>query len=329
MQIVVIRFSSMGDIVLQTSFLKWLRTNYPQAKINYIVADEYKSLLSSSEYIDQVIGLNRKNGIRELFRIKEIIEQQLKADIVFDLHNTLRGKILKILCCKTLFIPVDKNSFARNLLVRTKINLLKDQESIHYRYINDFAFMSGKDVSNKDYPMTRLGEFKSTEKFIIVSPVASFENKIWPLDNYRRLIEKILSEPRFEEYQIRILGGPSDAYCSEVVVDDSRVENLQGKLNLAETRDLISRATLTITNDTGVGHISESYNVPVIAFFGPTVKEFGFAPHLPKSVVLEASTPCRPCSTTGKDPCSQKSLLCMEEIKVEKAFEAFNEVIQC
>ena len=150
-----------------------------------------------------------------------------------------------------------------------------------------------------------------------------WKGKYLPLYCPKKLIEMIVEEPRFQEYQIRILGGPSDSYCSEIEVENPRVENLQGKLSLAETRDLISRGTLTITNDTGVGHISESYNVPVIAFFGPTVKEFGFAPHLPRSIVLEATTPCRPCSTTGKDPCSQKSLLCMEEIKVEKAFEAF------
>ena len=100
-----------------------------------------------------------------------------------------------------------------------------------------------------------------------------------------------------------------------------RVGWVKGKTSFLESSEIIGGASLVITNDTGVLHLSESFGIPVVSFFGPTTPDFGFRPHLEQSVCFYKGVKCSPCSATGAKPCFQKSLLCMEAIDVNEVFQ--------
>src|SRR5690606_39183769 len=102
-------------------------------------------------------------------------------------------------------------------------------------------------------------------------------------------------------------------------------QNLQGKTSLNESAAWIKNASLCIGNDTGLGHIAESFGVPSIVIFGPTVKEFGFGPHLRDSMVIEEDVFCRPCSTTGARACYRDKQYCMLDITPDKVFASLKE----
>ena len=322
MNIVIIRFSSMGDVLLQTSFVRWLKLNIPQSKVFYITSKEFVGLLDNNPDIDQVIEFDRKQGTTSLLKLSSLIQKDLRADIVFDLHQTLRARILYFLCFKVNFITVDKRSLERLLLVNLKLNLLKTNSSIHDRLVNDFRFLISNSQDLKKFPKTRFFNDNQVQKKkrIIFSPVASFENKKWPLSYYKELLELLLKDSDFSGYEFIILGGPNDDDCIDMMIDSPRVTNFQGKLDLKQTAAEVSSAQLVVTNDTGIAHISESVGTKCYVFFGPTVKEFGFAPHLPDLKIFETNLSCRPCSTTGKKACSQEDLFCMKNIKPKDVY---------
>ena len=120
-----------------------------------------------------------------------------------------------------------------------------------------------------------------------------------------------------------------DNFCDAFnEISSERFKNLQGKTSLKETMSLLSPARLCIGNDSGMNHIAEAYGVPCVTLFGPTDSRFGFAPHGSKSCFLEKELFCRPCSTTGKDPCYRDRHYCMEEISIMDVMKNVEEVLE-
>lgn len=346
MHIVLIRFSSMGDIVLQTPFISWLKSQFPKCKITFITSSQFTDLIKGHPFIDEVISYDRLKGMDDIRALKKLslkISTDLKADFIIDLHGTTRGKLIRFFCHSVPSIKVYKRSFARFLLVALKIDLLKSLETHHERIIQDFKILFGKKynktqlmnfiqletaLKSKTLNTTALS-FNSdikprlTNPYIVISPVASFKSKRWPIANFVSLANCILNSDKFRNISIIILAGPDDKYCSDFdSIESERLLNLQGKTSVNESNEILAHTLFAITNDTGVAHMCESFGRPVISFFGPTSPSFGFPPHLDDSKVLMQKPSCSPCSNTGARDCFQKTHKCMEDITVEMAFEA-------
>lgn len=346
MHFVFIRFSSMGDVVLQTSIFAWLKLNFPESRITLITSSEFKDLVENHKFIDTVISYKKLRGIADVKSLWKLA-REIKGDVIIDLHNTLRAKLLKLALFRLPQVTVSKRTFQRFLLVKLKINTLKNLESHHTRIINDLSFIFDTDfdleeleefilkkTSNKDMTLTtnsvsfleKLTPVISS-KYIVISPVASFQTKLWPINYYLELCNKILLDESFLNYEIVIIGGPNDLACKQFdSIESVRIHNYQGKTSFMESSQIIAGGSLTITNDTGVAHLSESFGIGVLSFFGPTSPDFGFRPHLLKSKVLYKDIKCSPCSATGSKACSQSSLLCMEGISTDEAYIALKQM---
>jgi lipopolysaccharide heptosyltransferase II len=346
MHIVLIRFSSMGDIVLQTPFISWLKSQFPKCRITFITSSQFTGLIEGHPFIDNVIGYDRLKGMDDIRALKALstkITADLKADFIIDLHGTTRGKLIRFFCHSIPSIKVYKRGLSRFLLVALKIDLLKRLETHHERLIQDFKVLFGKPYNKSDLMEfiqveTKLKHktlnttglsFKTELKprvanpYIVISPVASFKSKRWPISNFVSLADTILNSDKFRAFSIIILAGPDDKYCSEFdLIKSERLLNLQGKTSVNESNEILAHTVFAITNDTGVAHMCESFARPVISFFGPTSPSFGFPPHLADSKVLMQKPGCSPCSNTGARNCHQKRHICMEDITVDMAFEA-------
>lgn len=338
MHIVLIRFSSMGDIVIQSAFVAWLRQNIKNLKITFITSAEFSSLLTNHPFVDQVITHERAKGLKDIKQLKKISHQicELNPDFIIDLHGTLRAKLIKLFTLNIPHISVAKRSFLRFLLVKFKIDLLKDIKPQVERTIEDFSFLTSSSYeleelssfvslqtkNNNNSLTTLIQSFDQTHKneygkYIVISPVASFIQKRWPIERFIKLLENLLNRKELEEFKFVIVGGNSDNYCQELSLDPKRVINLQGNSSLEDTNKALKHAALVVTNDTGVGHMAEALGVKTISIFGPTSPSFGFRPYLKESQTVYANVKCSPCSNTGGKACSKNSLLCMEAISVE------------
>lgn len=353
MHFVLIRFSSLGDIILQSPIFSWLKFQFPSCKITFITSVEFSALVEGHPYIDEVKTIKRLKGVEDIKQLRFLaneIQQDLNADIIIDLHNTLRAKLIRFFCFKIPSIIVHKRSFLRFLLVKLKINLLINLESHHERVINDIRFML-----NKTFDFDELAQFnqeqtgsekiglttvpKSFTKvkeivqgdYIAISPIASFSPKRWPMENFKVLIETFLMDEQFSALKVVLVAGPNDTYCDEMISStlsqSSRFINLQGKTSLEETSMVLARAKLSVTNDTGTGHITEAFGNPALTIFGPTSESFGFKPHLSLSKAISTKEWCRPCSGTGSKDCFRKEQYCMTKISPDFVYKELRETL--
>lgn len=339
MHILLVRFSSMGDVVLQTATINWLRALLgKEVRFSFVTSQEFVSLLDTHPEISHVIGFDRRKGEKWKDLEKKIDELDNKhpIDLILDLHATLRSFRLKLSFWTIPALTVDKRRWERFLLTKVKNVTLKKLfdkkifglETQVERIINDFESMF-LDVRGKrrtiDFrhgphdEMTSLSPlpvYPIPGPYVVIAPSASFLYKRWPVAHFVELTRKLLKETDFHYV---VLAGPDDKFCEAFnEIESDRFHNLQGKTSLKESMNVLAHSKLCIGNDSGMNHIAEAYSAPVITIFGPTDPRFGFAPHGTKSRTLSKDMFCKPCSTTGKTACYRDRHYCMEEISVEE-----------
>jgi len=330
----VIRFSSLGDIVLLTPLFREIKKEFPGIITDFLTSTTFADVCANNPNIDNLIALDRTLGKNELAKVVKECSQQ-KYDYIFDAHGSLRSRLFRSKCFG-LFNSfhhntalIDKRSWKRNLLLKFKINYLQQktaQRRIYCQLLNQFGKTTPFDDSTELFPGPKeknsvdelLKDLPHTsKKLIAIGPSASFKGKCWPWESFLQLSE-VLSRLN---YQILLLGGPNDQEPGWMAANTQETFlNLSGRLSYLESAELLSRCCLSVSNDSAVVHISEAMGTPAIAIFGPTVAEFGFAPYLDKSRLLETSLPCRPCSRNGKGKCTNKiQRQCLKDITVEHA----------
>lgn len=339
MHILLVRFSSMGDVVLQTATINWLRSLLgKEARFTFVTSSEFVSLLDTHPEVKTVIGFNRRKGEKWSDLLNKITEIDNKdpIDLILDLHATLRSFRLKISFWNIPSLTVDKRRWERFFLTKIKSvrlkkifdkkffglepqveRIIRDFESIFLdtrgtRRTIDFR----KGPHNEMTSLAPLPEYPIPVPYVVIAPSASFQFKRWPVSYFVELTKKLLDETT---YHFVVLAGPDDKFC-EVFneINHERLHNLQGKTSLKESMNVLAHSRFCIGNDSGMNHIAEAYGVPCITLFGPTDPRFGFAPHGSRSRFLSRDMFCKPCSTTGKTPCYRDRHYCMEEISVEE-----------
>jgi heptosyltransferase-2 len=205
-----------------------------------------------------------------------------------------------------------KPTFAKLLLVYFKINLLNEYKSIVRRY----AEAAGVEVDQKGLELFLPTEIEPKlepgKKYIGVAPGAKHFTKRWPQEYFIEFGKQITKHG----FTVVLFGGKSDhELCAEISKQISGSINLQNDDSLFQTGADMKLCKLIVTNDSGLMHTAASVNVPVVAIFGSTVKEFGFAPYGVQNLILENNSLfCRPCSHIGKSNCPKKHFKCMKDV---------------
>lgn len=336
MHILLIRFSSMGDVVLQTATVNWLRSLYgKQLQVTFVTSREFASLVEGHPGINFVMSFDRrKEKWGEFIKRLDLHTADHPVDLILDTHATLRSFRLKLSYWGTKQLTVDKRRWERFFLTKIKSVTVRrlfhgkifGMESQVERIITDLQTLFGdtRGVSEtRDYrrgphqEMTSLSElpvYPIPGKYIVLAPSASFAPKRWGINSFVELARELLKDT---ELHVVVLAGPDDKFCEAFhVITDPRLLNLQGKTTLKESMQILARAEASVGNDSGMNHIAEAYGVPVVTIFGPTDPLFGFVPHGNRSGHLSKDLWCKPCSTTGKSPCYRREHFCMNEITV-------------
>jgi ADP-heptose:LPS heptosyltransferase len=349
MHILLVRFSSMGDIVLQTATINWLRALLgKEACFSFVTSSEFKSLLEAHPEVKSVIAFDRRNGEKWGDLVKKIdrLNDENPIDLILDLHATLRSFRLKLSYWNIPSLTVDKRRWERFFLTKIKSvrfkrlfeNKVFGLEPQVERIIGDFEgifhdlrgkrrtieFRRGPHHEMTSLPS--LGECSIPAPYIVIAPSASFLFKRWPVKFFVELTKKVLQQTN---HHVVILAGPDDTFCEAFSeIENPHFHNLQGKTSLKESMNVLAHAKICIGNDSGMNHIAEAYGVPCLTLFGPTDPKFGFAPHGSQSRFISKKMFCKPCSTTGKSSCYRDRHYCMEGISVEEVERAAFEILE-
>jgi lipopolysaccharide heptosyltransferase II len=329
----VIRLSSVGDIVLTSPLLRALKARFPKSTVDFLVKSSYVNLVRNNPNVSRVIEFPDGGSLADAFAIRQEIRNR-PYDLVIDAHDSIRSRIL----CAGLknVVRINKRKILRTLLVRTKIDLYDrfgGAPDVPARYIEPVAHL-GVDDDGASPELHVPEELRETVASMLagesidpasscigICPSARHVNKRWPADRYASaasIVAQRLNLP------IVIFGAAEERPASIAIEEminrltpSVSVANLAGWLSLAETAAAMDRCSVVITNDTGLMHIASARRRPLVALFGPTVRQFGFFPRGDRVRVLETGgLPCRPCTHIGLKHCPEKHFRCMNDIAV-------------
>jgi ADP-heptose:LPS heptosyltransferase len=304
----IIRFSSIGDIVLTTPVVRCLKTQVYNAEVHYLTKPGFAGILATNPYIDKLHILD-KPILEKALELK-----QLGFDYVIDLHNNLRTRIFKSILDLPSF-SFEKLNVEKSILVHTKLNTLPPVHIVD-RYLNTLqSFDVTNDEMGLDYFLPAGFLFNPTiqlpEHFIAFAIGAQHATKRLPN-------EKIISICRQVKQPIVLLGGKEDAANGETIAaqSGSHVIHLCGKLSLHESAYVVSQSDKVITHDTGLMHIAAAFKKEIFSVWGNTVPEFGMTPYYGNKNIRQSlfeikNLYCRPCSKIGFTECPQKHFKCM------------------
>ena len=314
-KILIIRFSSIGDIVLTTPVIRCVKKQFPDAEVHYVTKEVFKNILIHNPYIDKVHTF--KEDISELY-------EPLKAenfDVVIDLHKNLRSLRLKQKL-KAKNYSFDKLNLQKFLAVNFKqINKLPNKHIVD-RYFDAVAPLGiksdGKGLDhfihqNDRVDVSSLLTDHLQKTFVALVVGGSYFTKKIPLNKLSEICKN-------SKLPIIVLGGKEDKPVGdELKKQFPQLINTCGQYTINQSASIIEQAEWVVSSDTGLMHIAAAYNKKIISMWGNTIPEFGMSPYLPnlENKILEVKNlSCRPCSKLGYKKCPKGHFKCMNDLDV-------------
>lgn len=339
MKILIIRFSSIGDIVLTSPVIRCLKKEFPNAEIHYLTKKQFKGILEPNPYVDKVHVL--EGDIQPV--ILNLLKERFRY--IIDLHNNIRTRYVKSMLHQAFnsnieTFKVNKLNTRKWLLTNLKINKMPDV-SIVDRYFEtvrklgvkndgqglDFFIPESEEIKKDDLPMSHSLGYAAC----VIG--GQHETKKMPIEKWKQYCAAL-------PFPIVLLGSKDDISAAEQirVVDEVKVYNACGKFSLHESADIVKHARFVITHDTGLMHIAAAFKKPIISIWGNTVPEFGMYPYYgfnnlktnvaPQSYMMQVSKlTCRPCSKIGYAKCPKGHFKCMQKQDIAQLLEVSHGLI--
>ena len=327
-KLLVLRFSSIGDIIQTTSVLNSLKKYFPNCTIEYLTLKKYAPLLLNHPSIDFLHSIEPEAKIKS---IKNLIYKR-EYELVIDLHNSVRSKLIrsKIKTVKSLHVTKPRrnrlllflnhqNNFNSNFNQKEWLHQpLKKLFPTDYKASQISLNVSDKE-KNEGINLLNANGLKDKKYFTLI-PGAAWSQKQWNLEKYIKI-----SKQCFQKYALIpvIIGSKDDVICKKI--HQGLLKNsidLSGKSTIRQSMSIISNSALTIGSDTGFTYASEALSVPTIAILGPTSKETGAGVSLKNSLNVQKNNIwCRPCSQNGSFPCYRQSQHCMDDLSTDDVFK--------
>lgn len=313
MKILLIRFSSIGDIVLTFPVVNAIRKSFPEAKIHFASKKSFETLLLGAEGIDQFHFLSDSFS-----SFKDEVKKE-KFDYIIDLHNNLRTRRLTF--GNTAKIArFDKLNIRKWLLTKWKLKVMPNVHVVD-RYLDTLKVLGIHSVDQTRNTFTvPLSDrviiperFPNIEgPFVTFAIGAQFKTKRVPKEKWVEILHEI------DDY-VLLIGGEMDREIGDWLVEKCPTKvmvNTCGKLTILESASVVSQAKSLLTNDTGMMHIAACFDTQIISIWGNTTPEFGMSPYRPEGTKSDQlfqveGLSCRPCSKIGFQECPKKHFHCM------------------
>ncbi|MBX3163647.1 MAG: glycosyltransferase family 9 protein [Bacteroidetes bacterium] len=326
-KILIIRFSSIGDIVLTTPIVRCVKKRFPNAELHFVTKEVFKPILIHNSNINKIHTF--KHDVVELY-------DELKSEnfsLIIDLHKNLRSLRLKKQL-NVLSVSFKKLNFEKILAVRLKLKNALPNVHIVERYFESlFPIGVENDGKGLDYfigeeEKINVGKefFNGTgTKFIALVIGGSYYTKKIPLNKLQEICTN-------SKLPIVLMGGKEDKTVAEELQKQfPNLINACGTFSINQSVSIIQQAEWVITSDTGLMHIAAAYNKKIISVWGNTIPEFGMSPYKPnaENKILEVKNLfCRPCSKLGYHKCPKGHFKCMNDIDFEFVKELSTEALK-
>lgn len=328
-KLLIVRFSSIGDIVLTTPVIRAIHNLSERPEIHFITKKQFKDTLQNNPFIDKIYTIDK-----EITEVKDDLKAE-GYDLVIDLHSNLRSKRLKLM----LGVPAvrfDKLNLRKWLRVQLKYDRLPKMHIVE-RYIQPLIDLGiTYDGKGLDYFIT------DNDRQAVSQLPPHFQ------DGYHALViggthftkqiplEMLIEIGKRSSLPMVILGGPNDLEKAQSIENTlgDKVWNACGIFSLNESAALIEGCNKVVTSDTGLMHIASAFQKEILSLWGNTIPEFGMYPLLPKELEFKNrifqvdGLPCRPCSKIGFDHCPKKHFKCMLDINLEEVIRRLNATCQ-
>jgi ADP-heptose:LPS heptosyltransferase len=322
----IIRFSSIGDIVLTTPVIRCLKNQVEDAEVHFLTKKAFSSILAYNPYIDKLIFL--EDSLQKVVKDLKLEEY----DYIIDLHHNLRTSIIKART-KPLAFSFKKLNLEKWLMVNFKVNRLPDKHIVD-RYLDtvrlfdinndgkglDFFIDPTDEISLNDLPATHQNGYVG---FVIGAK-----------HNTKKLTkEKLTSIIKGVQLPVILLGGKDDKEVSSYISNEAGdlCYDACGNYNLGQSASLVRQARVIVSHDTGLMHVAAAFKKKIVSLWGNTIPEFGMYPYMadPASKIVEVKgLKCRPCSKIGFQSCPKKHFDCTNQIDEAEVIRLVKEMFK-
>jgi ADP-heptose:LPS heptosyltransferase len=336
---ILIRFSSLGDVVLTLPVARSLEEAFPGVEVVYLTKAAYRPILEGQAGIDRVATLEEAGpGIVALRRHCRGLG---RFDLALDLHRTLRSRS----CLREL--RADRRiSYRKDALVRRlwaagwmRGRMAGPQTHVIERYLEPLRRIGITPAHTVPEVRIAPGEIEAARELLaaagvrapgrtaIVVPGARWPNKRWPPASFAAVAAGLRDAEGLEPV---IAGDAADLEAAEAVraLVPGGATQLAGRTGLLGLAALLRNARVVIANDSGPAHLAAAVGSPVVAVFGPTHEAFGFSPRGARVRVISRDLPCRPCTVHGGVRCPRKRRACLDDIAPNEVLAAARELLR-
>ncbi|MBI3754359.1 MAG: lipopolysaccharide heptosyltransferase II [Deltaproteobacteria bacterium] len=334
MKILIIKLSSIGDVVHTLPALYALKSAYPYAKIDWLVEEEPGNILIGHPLLNEVFVIKKRGWLRDFKRTYRIAKK-LRArsyDIVLDFQGLVKSGIWVLLSGGKRRVGFDKSRELSWIFLNERLPAYNPDTHAVDRYLVLARYLGGKgDKVDFPIPISEnekkkvAGFLKANDiwegmPFVVINPAARWETKLWEIKKFADFCNGLMD--RFSCKVVMVGASYNEQNKDIASLTNNRVIDLTGKTTLKELAYLMRLSAAVITVDSGPMHIAAAVNVPVVALFGPTAP-WRTGPYGEIHTVIRKELPCSPCfSRVCEDT------ICMEKIEVEDVLKAVEQKLQ-
>lgn len=339
-RILIVQTAFLGDVVLTIPLIQVVRQFFAFSNIDLVVVPRAVDLVRTHPDVHQIIEYDKRGvdrGLAGFLKLLRRIRSQ-KYSLALVPHRSLRSALLVALAGIPLRIGFDKSAgrwlYSKTVRYRQDLHEIERNISLlealgihHHSRELPKLYPTTNDVQRVDKLLFDL-EVSHPSNMIAIAPGTIWNTKRWLKERYAELAASLAQE----RYEVILIGGDEDKpLCREIkdLSGSSRVYSAAGMLTTLQSAELLRRCKLLVSNDSAPMHFAVAVGTPVVAIFGATIPEFGFAPYGKHDTVVETlGLSCRPCSIHGGNKCPIKTFECMKAITVEKVQRRVEEILE-
>jgi len=331
--ILVFQTAFLGDVILTLPMLQVLKKHFPFSEIDVVTTPKAAELLKNHPAISNVLLYDKRGaqrGLRGILELSSFLRKQ-RYDIALVPHRSFRTAA--VIGLSNIPVRVGLSIAAGKFFYTHIVEYQKSRHEIERNYALLAPF--GIKVMLRELPSLHpsLNDTNTVNKFlfereiihqqkmIAIAPGSVWNTKRWLIERYTGLALRLAEEG----WEVLLIGGKEDMELGKAIIESAKhknIHNAAGALSLLQSAELIGRCKTLVTNDSAPLHIGVAMQTPVVAIFGATVPEFGFAPYGKHDVVVEIKNlSCRPCAIHGGNECPIGTFDCMKKIDVEMVYE--------
>jgi heptosyltransferase-2 len=315
--VLVLRFTSLGDVVLTSPAIEALHRAWPDTEIHFVVKAELAPLLEADPRLTAVIPVERNDGsLRTAARLR-----RGGCDAVLDLHGKVRSRLICALVPARRRAVWHKRPWRDGLPVRLGLRPYRAAMHIAERYHRRGRLQSwvSEDAARAAGELLAAHGIEPGETLIGISPGARWETKRWPVERFADVAARAIREG----YRVVLTGTTSERHLAATVREHApRAVDLCGAADLRTFAALVQRCDAFVANDSGPLHLARSFGVPTVAIFGCTdPAQFAFDRHY----LQYAELPCAPCHFYGRRSCPRGHFDCMRSIDAGAVWRALTQ----